>query len=36
MKDVLGKHILIKQTPYRAKIEAFAGKGDNTLFQEKT
>ena len=28
--------ILIKQIPYKAEIEAFAGKGDNTLFQEKT
>ena len=30
------ERILIKQTPYKAENEAFAGKGGTTLFKEKT
>ena len=30
------EHILIKQVPYKAENEAFAGKGNTTLFKENT
>jgi len=30
------ERILIKQIPYKAENEASAGKGDTTLFKEKT
>ena len=30
------ERILIKQIPYKAENKAFSGKGDTSLFQEKT